>query len=79
MIFPQITADEWLLRYPHLQIKVVNCKHCEGRVYVNKPFISKDYVGFISERCSNCNLEHNATCAMPVSKEEIEEWRRLIS
>lgn len=74
MIFPDVSVEEWTRRYPGLSPRVASCKHCQSDIQVNKPYISKDYAGFIAFHCDKCGGEHRAHIGRPISKKEINLW-----
>ena len=45
MIFPEVNLDEWLKKYPALEVEKERCANCGASVEINKPFIMKDWVG----------------------------------
>ena len=53
MIYPDVTIEEWLKRYPELSPPDYSrsCHECGTPVHTYKPFIEKDWVGFESNEC----------------------------
>jgi len=74
MIFPEVTPEEWSRKYPGLNPRVTACKHCQSDIQVNKPYISKDYAGFIAFHCEHCGGEHRAHVGRAISPNEIRLW-----
>lgn len=83
MIFPDISYEEWVLRYPELIVTEENCsinfcQYCDERIIPKIPFIKKGYVGLLSKSCPNCNNDDWSSVSITNSKEEYDLWNSLI-
>tara|TARA_Y100000034_G_C6910321_1_gene424375 strand:+ start:4234 stop:4482 length:249 start_codon:yes stop_codon:yes gene_type:complete len=74
MIFPDVTLEEWLKRYPELEVIEGTCRFCGNKRRTTKPFITKDYAELRSKRCSCGKDHHISSTSIPISKSEIEFW-----
>lgn len=73
MIFPEITLEEWLERYPDLAVRKERCNGCCKKfIKTNKPFIEKDWVGLAA--ICECGF-HGASSMLPRS----QEMKELVS
>ena len=50
MIFPQVTLQEWMRRFPGLEPESAECS-CGKRGQTTVPVISKDWVGLAMPKC----------------------------
>lgn len=75
MIYPDISMEKWLNKYPSLkQAKPVKCLQCSEEIYHTRPFIDNDYAGLLSEYCPNCNNKQKTYVIIPISKSELAAW-----
>jgi hypothetical protein len=72
MIYPDVSLEKWLEKYPGLNIIEVECLDCHGIIRTETPFMTKDYIGLSVSTCPNCHVSHKACTAMPYSKQEKE-------
>ena len=75
MIYPDISLEEWLKKYPDLKVYERECPKCKAMVRTNRPFISEDYVGIELEFCPNCNIKVGICVANPRTKQKLREWQ----
>lgn len=79
MIFPDVTIEKWIKKYPQLQEMYdqdcIKCGECGSKFTLIRPYIDKDYIGFECD-CTNC--DEITTCSKPYSEEKIEMWLDLI-
>ena len=74
MIFPDISLKKWLSKYPDLEIIEGTCRYCLKKRKTNIPFISKDYLGLVSEPCSCGKDDHISQSSIPISQKELKYW-----
>jgi hypothetical protein len=74
MIFPDVSKETWMKRYPSIKPIEVECLNCHNSILVDKPFITRDYVGFSVSKCPKCNVSHKAYTATPCSQDELNEF-----
>lgn len=78
MIFRDVSLEEWLERYPELEIEEGFCNQCGKTMRTTKPFVEKGYVGLVSPKCS-CGLNTNQVMTvLPTSYEEIGFWNSFV-
>lgn len=82
MIFPSSSLNEWLKKYPELdyfisdtQKRKAKCSNCQKISLPKKPFMSKDYIGLLSEECEHCGKPHFVSVSSPRSVEEEQRWQ----
>lgn len=78
MFFHEMTAEEWIEKYPSLKVVSVNCKACGTKLESTVPFKSKGYIGLTTPVCSCGNNLSKAECAIPRTKEERDSWNQII-
>jgi ferredoxin-like protein FixX len=71
VLFPQVTPTEWMKQWPGTRVSFTKCFECGGKVVINRPWISADYVGFDATHCPECGSEHKACQAI---SRKPEEW-----
>lgn len=74
MIFPEITLEEWLEKYPELQILTKKCDNCNKDITANKPFITNGYVGLSSDKCICGKNKHDCMYYITNSEETFGFW-----
>jgi uncharacterized Zn finger protein len=77
MIFPDVSAEEWILRYPDLFVISVKCKNCGNNLESTRPFVSKDYIGLTTHSCACGNSQSNVKVVIPKTEQSKKEWKRL--
>jgi len=70
MIFPDVTIKEWLKKYPDLDEPDYShsCSECGVKIKEYKPFIEKDWIGFVSNKC-DCGCGFHVFNDIPNSEE----------
>lgn len=66
MIFPDVTLEEWLKRYPDLDVVSRDCDQCGKKIIASIPFVSIDLVGLTAPRCS-CG-KNRFTCGSSLTR-----------
>ncbi len=62
MIFPDVTLEEWLKKYPGLDIVKERCSVCRKKIITNKPFVDQHWVGLAA--ICECGF-HGASSMFP--------------
>lgn len=70
MIYPDVTLEEWLKRYPDLESSDEECPECGTFRTVNIPFLSKKWIGLMSSQCK-CGCPP-IVCQIPKDAETFE-------
>lgn len=78
MIFPDITLDKWLQKYPSLSVEFEECPECGNLVKLDIPYISKDFAGLTSSPC-DCGETDICRIFVPISKNMIEKTQMFYS
>lgn len=60
MIYPDVTLEDWLRKHPELQVLKKTCDSCGKDMFSTVPFMTKDYYGLESPKCS-CGKNRNIT------------------
>lgn len=71
-----ISRDKWIKRFPALKFaKNVECPTCGSLMVLDRPFISKDWVGIAARDCSCGNKGAVAMSPRPdTNKSPILDW-----
>lgn len=51
MIFPDVSLESWLKKYPALKVRKGKCPQCGSRIKTETPFVSSDWAG-LTNICS---------------------------
>lgn len=83
MIFPDITFEKWIEKYPELADSTVDskinlCVHCKNTITPKIPFIKKGYVGLMSNECHHCQYKSWSYISITTSKKEYDSWSSII-
>ena len=83
MIFPEVTLEEWLNKYPDLKnikdtCEINYCEYCNKQIIPEKPFVKKGYVGLLSEVCPHCLNEFYVQVSITNSVQEYQEWSHIL-
>lgn len=78
MIFVDVKIDDWLKRYPELQVKETECPDCGEIIMALRPFISKDYVGLTSGPCTCGSVRARCESSVTRSVREHMSWDALL-
>lgn len=73
MIYPNVSLEEWLEKYPVLEIKKKRCHYCREFRVANIPFIEKDWVGLQSKDCSCGKGKAISVCMIRKTLEELKK------
>jgi hypothetical protein len=73
MIYPDVSVEEWLNRYPTLSPDTEECPVCGHPITLSKPYISADFVGLESEDCKNCGDTGGCRVFVPISKNMLQK------
>jgi hypothetical protein len=76
MLFPQEDPEVWAQKYD-LKIKHANCPKCKKEIVTDVPFAFKGYRG-LKSRDHGCGGKYTRKILVPVSKEEIEYWTKIL-
>jgi hypothetical protein len=74
IVYPQVAADEWALRYQ--LAATVLCPKCGKDVPLTKPFAFKGWRGISSED-HGCGPNHQPSCARPIG-ETGRQWKEMM-
>lgn len=69
MIFPDVPLEEWLTRYPALDIVKERCSVCRKKIETNKPFVDHRWVGLAA--ICECGF-HGASSMLPRTQKSNE-------
>ena len=74
MIYPDVTLEEWLKKYPELEVISKSCDNCDAVMSSTIPYLNKDYAGLIAPDCK-CQ-KNKTTCMISVTRtiEVHNEW-----
>ena len=50
-LYPQVSAEEWICRYPSLRMRTKKCRRCKAILINNRPYRNKHSAGL---ECSPC-------------------------
>jgi len=50
-LYPQVTAEEWIRRYPGLRMKSLKCKRCKAVLTNNRPYRNEHSAGLECPPC----------------------------
>lgn len=79
MIYPDVKLEEWLARYPELDLLEKECDNCGKPMIANKPFISKGFAGLISSNCQCGKNRSICSSRVTTSNDEHQKWTKLLS
>lgn len=77
MIYPDVTLEEWLKKYPGLEVFSQPCPQCKETISTKTPFITKHYAGLEGKACYACGFIVNSANLIPISAEKTAAWRKL--
>lgn len=78
MIFPDVSLQDWLKKYPELEVITRSCDACGALMHATKPFLEKGYAGLVTV-CPCGGRTHQAMSCVTTSKEESREWSEILS
>jgi len=78
MIFPEISLDAWLKKYPDLEVKQGKCDYCDASLETTRPFISKDFVGLKAPKCPCGKGRHTTMVAITNSENAFTYWEDVM-
>lgn len=79
MIYPDVSLEDWLKRYPELDLLEKECDHCGSLMRANKPFLTKGYAGVLSPKCECGKNKTICSSRVTTSNEEHQRWLNLLS
>lgn len=79
MIFPDIRLEDWLKKYPELDLLEKECDSCGRTMIANVPFITKGFAGVISPNCQCGKNRTICSSRVTTSSEEHIKWSKLLS
>lgn len=47
MIFPEVSLEEWLRRYPELKIIASQCENCGSQMKITRSFVENSLQGYL--------------------------------
>lgn len=50
---PPDSLDEWITKYPGLQVRETKCLHCDEIIKTTIPAFGKGWRGLVAPKCSN--------------------------
>jgi hypothetical protein len=71
MLFPLVKTEEWIDKYPDLEIDHDYCPICNRKLSTTKPFITKELVGLMAPRCK-CSYHSNFCIFIERNKEKTQ-------
>jgi len=75
MLYPQVSAQDWIKQYPELSMITKACDSCGKEMAATIPFVNKDYAGLEAPMCS-CG-QNRYTCSISVTRTH-EEHQSLM-
>ena len=79
MIFPNIDARAWMKKYPTLEQVEGECIDCATKLVANKPFLSTDYAGLISEPCNCGSTRSGCRSSVTRTAEAHASWQSAMN
>ena len=67
MIYPDVSAEEWITRFPTLEVETEKCVVCRRKRVADIPFIKKDWAGFTAPECECGQKRHTFTIRIPLN------------
>lgn len=74
MVYPNVTTEEWLLKYPGLRKRQALCNYCNVVLEANVPYISKNYIGLTSTTCKCGHSRTKVDSAFPRTYDIQQAW-----
>lgn len=78
MIYPNISLESWLEKYPDLKVQKLVCTNCGETMISTIPFLSKGYAGIESPPCVCGQNTHKCSSAITITKESFEKWNNIL-
>ena len=77
MLYPEVTTEEWLRKYP-LVPEEIECDCCHVKFQTTVPVIMKGYAG-LEIPSHSCDKKYLAATFVPIDQNEIQYWSQLYS
>ncbi len=78
MIFPNVSLDTWLLKYPTLSSVETTCIDCGSKLKAVVPFVEKHYAGLKSQPCTCGSSRSVCSSQVTTSLEENASWSAVM-
>jgi len=79
VIYPDVSLEEWLRRYPDLKPKTGLCDACGGPKPTVKPFRYRHGVGIQSEPCKCGKGRHSTSVMLVTDEKHIQMWTEILN
>jgi hypothetical protein len=77
-LYPQVSAEEWIRRYPSLRLKRIKCRGCKATLENNLPYRNEHSAGLECPPCP-CGGHPGFFMATLLSQQMISAARNLLS
>ena len=74
MIYPDVSLEKWLAKYPMLDVMVRECDACGGPITNKRPYITRDYVGLDATPCPCGKGKVSCSSFFTTSARARREW-----
>jgi hypothetical protein len=78
MFFPDVSLEEWLKKYPELEVISSTCENCGSEMKATRPFIEKHFAGLRIDHCHCGKNRHSTAMAITTTAEKHREWEALL-
>jgi hypothetical protein len=78
MLFPNVTTEDWIKKYPDLKVISSTCENCGTEMQATRPFIEKHFAGLRIDHCPCGKNRHSTMMMVTTSAEKHEEWTSLL-
>jgi hypothetical protein len=78
VLFPEVTLDQWLKKYPELEVIEGFCDHCGEPLKAVKPFITNRYAGIMAPECRCGKNRHSVMSLVTNSYKTHLEWESIL-
>ena len=75
MLFPQVSAREWMKNHPDLKSFNVECQKCNKRRRASIPFVTHRYFGLKAPDCK-CGNKTFVAIGVTRTREEYLRWEK---
>jgi hypothetical protein len=77
MIFPEVTIEEWINKFPELEVISRRCDYCGSIMKSEKPFLMKGYAGLVSPNCKCGKNRGLCSSRITISDYEHKRWNKF--